>query len=132
MISHLNTLLWLFTFLLIRALSFNSKKSKKKGNVLILNWQTKHISFVTSMINIFNFKCANPENSAFYYYFANRPSWNNSPDCPYNKKLSCLCLIWKEKKELSFLYCDKFNAECLNFISSLFQLKYGMTWKRNV
>ena len=26
-----------------------------------------------------------------YYYIANQPTGNNSPDCLYNKKLSCLC-----------------------------------------
>ena len=29
------------------------------------------------------------------YYFADRPTRNNSPDCPYNKKLSYLRLISK-------------------------------------
>ena len=59
-----------------------------------MNWQAKHsISFFTSMINIFNFKCVDPETSD-YYYLANWPTWNNSPDCPYNKKLSCLRLIY--------------------------------------
>ena len=29
----------------------------------------------------------------YYYYFADPPARNNSRDCPYNKKLSCLRLI---------------------------------------
>ena len=54
LISHINTFLWLFIFLLVWALSFNSKKSNKKSKFLILNWKTKHsISYFTSMINIF-------------------------------------------------------------------------------
>ena len=54
LIFHINTFLWLFIFLLVWALSFNSKKSNKKSKFLILNWKTKHsISYFTSMINIF-------------------------------------------------------------------------------
>ena len=44
------------------------------------------------MINVFNFIYADPETYDYYYHFADRPTQNNSPDCPYNKKLSCLRL----------------------------------------
>ena len=45
------------------------------------------------MISVFIFRCADPETYDYYYYFAHRPTRNNFPDCPYNKKLSCLRLI---------------------------------------
>ena len=41
-------------------------------------------SFFTSMINIFTFRCANLETYDYYYYFANRMTRHNSPNCPYN------------------------------------------------
>ena len=41
------------------------------------------------MIGIFIFGCTDPETQD--YYFADRPTQNDSADCPYNKKLSCLC-----------------------------------------
>ena len=43
--------------------------------------------------SIFFFRCVDPDTSNYcYYYFADRPTRNNSPDCPCNKKLSCLRL----------------------------------------
>ena len=45
------------------------------------------------------------------YYFADQPTQNNFPHCPYNKKLSCLCLsgiIVKEK----YVYCNIFANTC--------------------
>ena len=54
------------------------------------------------MINIFIFRHADPETSDYFYYFAEKPTRESFPDCPYNKKLSCLGLIWslKDKKKL--------------------------------
>ena len=43
-----------------------------------------------------------------YYYFADQPMWNNSPDYLYNKKLSGLCLIFEKKRRLIALM-DKKN-----------------------
>ena len=47
-------------------------------------------SFLTSFINIFISKCADPSTEDCYDYFADRPTQNNSPDYPHNKNLSCL------------------------------------------
>ena len=46
-------------------------------------------------MNIFIFRCADPEIQDDHYYFADRPTQNNSPDCLYNKKLSCLRLMFR-------------------------------------
>ena len=46
------------------------------------------------MMNIFIFRCADPEIQDYHYYFADRPTQNNSPDCLYTKKLSCLRLMF--------------------------------------
>ena len=35
-----------------------------------------------------------PETYDYYYYSADQPTRNNSPDSPYNKKLSCLRLTY--------------------------------------
>ena len=67
-------------------------------------------SFFNSMINIFNFRYANPEAKDYYYYFADRPCRYNSPDCPYNKKLGCLRLN-------ILLYCSVVFIETLNLLS---------------
>ena len=37
------------------------------------------------MVNIFTYRCANPE-TLDYYYFADQPTQNNSPGCLYSKK----------------------------------------------
>ena len=50
------------------------------------------------MINVFIFRY---ETEDYYYYFAKRPTQKNSPDCPYNKILSCLCL--KKLKYISYV-----------------------------
>ena len=47
-------------------------------------------SFFTLMINIFIFRCADLDPYDYYYYFADQLTWHNSPDCLYNKWLSCL------------------------------------------
>ena len=47
------------------------------------------------MMNIFIFRCVDPEIQDYHYYFADRPTQNNSPDCLYNKKLSCLRLMFR-------------------------------------
>ena len=44
------------------------------------------------MINIFISTYADSETWDYYYYFVDQPTWNNSQNCPYHKKLSCLCL----------------------------------------
>ena len=49
-------------------------------------------SFFNSMINIFISTYADSETWDYYYYFVDQPTWNNSQNCPYHKKLSCLCL----------------------------------------
>ena len=38
------------------------------------------------MVSIFILRCAHPETSDDYYYFADRPTRNNFPDCPYTTK----------------------------------------------
>ena len=50
-------------------------------------------SFFTSMITIFLFRCADPYTEVNHYYFADWLTENNSPNCLYNKKISCFCLI---------------------------------------
>ena len=60
-------------------------------------------SFFTAMISIFTFRFADPWTEDYYYYFADWPTWNNSSNCPYNKKLSYLRLssildVWQRPK----------------------------------
>ena len=54
------------------------------------------------MINFFILRCAEAKTYDddddddyyyYYYYCADRATQNNSPDCLYNKKLSCLCFM---------------------------------------
>ena len=52
----------------------------------------KSTSVFNSMINVFIFRCTDPETYNNYYYFADWPTPNNYPDYPYNKRWSCLCL----------------------------------------
>ena len=58
-------------------------------------------SFFNSMINILNFRYANPKTSDYYYYFANWWTQNNSLDCPYDKKIK-LPLPYCNTKEINF------------------------------
>ena len=60
------------------------------GFLCNLHWHNS-TSFFNSMINIFIFTYADPE-TWDYYYFVDQPTWNNSHNCLYHKKLSCLCL----------------------------------------
>ena len=53
------------------------------------------VSLAISMTNIFIFRCADPETEDYYYYFGDRPTCNNSPDCPYDQTLRCLRLTEK-------------------------------------
>ena len=53
------------------------------------------VSLAISMINIFIFRCADPETEDYYYHFGDRPTCNNSPDYPYDEKLMCLRLTEK-------------------------------------
>ena len=56
--------------------------------------EMRSLSYLTSMIDIFLFlHFPTLKLNGYYYYFADRPTRNNSPDCPYNKKLSCLGLM---------------------------------------
>ena len=45
------------------------------------------------MINIFIFRCAGTETWDYFYYFVDRPAQYNSPDCPYNNKISYFRLM---------------------------------------
>ena len=76
-----------------------------------------------------------PLNWGLHYYFVNWLTWNNSSNCPYNKKLSCLCLILKSYIEwsttfkltkgsqrlkkndqlLNLIFCSFFHFLCSNF-----------------
>ena len=51
------------------------------------------LPYVTSMIDIFVFTCADHETQD-YYCFAKQPTRKNSPDYPENKKLNCLRTIY--------------------------------------
>ena len=63
-----------------------------------LCWLNSTSSF-NSKINIFIFRCADPE-TLDYYYFADRTTRNNSPDFPYNKNLSYLRISVKTRTDL--------------------------------
>ena len=81
-----------------------------------MNWQTKHsTNFFTLAINTFIFKCSKPVTYNCYYYFANQLTQNSSPDCPYNKKLSCLHLTWDWWINWIFLR----NINCWNWVLRL-------------
>ena len=62
------------------------------------------------MINILIFRCAKPKTLS-YYYFANRATRKNPPDCPYDKKLSCLRFFEKKGEVLLPFYRNKTSAE---------------------
>ena len=51
------------------------------------------------MTNVFIFRYPDPETQD-YYYFANWLTQKSSPNCPYNKILSCFCLMQYLKKKL--------------------------------
>ena len=77
-------------------------KNKNLVHLTLLNDEYRYVvgflgslctAFFNAMINIYIFGCADPETSDYYYYyFAERPTRFNSPNCPYNKKLNCLRL----------------------------------------
>ena len=67
-ISHINTFLQIFIFLLIRALSFNQKKSNNKGNIVLLNRQTKH-SITGPFLAVYCVRQSYTINCSFSKYF---------------------------------------------------------------
>ena len=73
-------------------------------------------SFFTLIINIFIFPCPNPKVEDNYNYFVDRLTQINSPDCPYNKKLSCLWL--KEDITTSILYLFIPFAKCMILLAA--------------
>ena len=114
LISHVTTFL-LFIFPLVWCFSFSSKNSNKEGNVkhllhtvFILNWQAKYsTSFFREQY--FYFELCRPWNLDYYCYFANRPTRNNSPGCPFSKKLSCRRLTYEDS--VSFWSVNPFSAK---------------------
>ena len=57
------------------------------------------------MINVI-LKCADPENLD-YYYSADRPTRNNSLECPYNKKLLPLSNWICQERSITFPWNEK-------------------------
>ena len=85
----------------------------------------------TSMIKVFIFRCANPE--TYYYYFADWQSRKNSPDCPYNKKLSCLRLMVNiNNHSINKTDCDNLSIRytVINLQASWINFK-GLCWKKS-
>ena len=65
----------------------NSKSNK------ILNWVLHWFPLFQFLSwSNFIFRGTGPETYHFHYHFADLMTWKNSPDCLYNKKLSCLRL----------------------------------------
>ena len=80
-------------------------------------------SSFTSIITILIFRCANPETEDYYIYFADQPTRNNCPDCPCNKKLSCLPSPYTTY--IYNLYIPLYNRELQDI---RFYLKTSIWW----
>ena len=76
-----------------RKLDIVESKKKEMWSVLYVTCDGIIVQISWTWWSIFFFRCVDPDTSNYcYYYFADRPPRNNSPDCPFNKKLSCLRL----------------------------------------
>ena len=84
------------------------------------------------MINFFMFRCADPETQDYNYYFVYQLTGNKSPNCQYNKGLSCLCLrknqIFYPKNTLGL---GAFRNISENMSSSYFQLSNFLRYITN-
>ena len=76
----------IFTNQIPDIMHFNDEIHKKQKFGVFNIFQSQGKRFFNSMINIFIFRCADPETWDFCHYFINQPTRNNSPNCPYNKK----------------------------------------------
>ena len=103
------------------------------GFICNLCWHNGSI-FLNSMINIFIFRCVEPDTFNNYYNFADRLTQNNSPDCPFNKKLSSLHLTKFAnrlvfQKDITHMYWSPslgvlpyFKSETRQFVLSVVRL----------